>query len=259
MFTFTDKGSITTCDGITRRDFLQAGTLGAIGLSLPQFNALARRGRGGQGQGRPRVHHDLQSRRAEPDRHLGPEAGRAARDSRAVQADQHQRGRHRRSREIFPRIAKLADKFSLVRSVYHTRRGGARHRPSDDADRPALHRRHQHAARRLRARLSQGPHAPSCPRIVILPEPMGPTGGNMPHGQDAGFLGKTYDPFVLNADPSSAKDFKVPDLLPPKEIGEVRLQRRRELRAARRRVGEELRGQRDGQADGRRISPPPTG
>jgi hypothetical protein len=51
----------------------------------------------------------------------------------------------------------------------------------------------------------------------------------MPHGQDAGFLGKTYDPFVLNADPS-AKDFKVPDLLPPKEISEVRLERRRAMR-----------------------------
>jgi uncharacterized protein (DUF1501 family) len=34
---------------------------------------------------------------------------------------------------------------------------------------------------------------------------------------------------VLNADPS-IKDFKVPDLLPPKEISEVRLERRRELR-----------------------------
>jgi uncharacterized protein (DUF1501 family) len=51
----------------------------------------------------------------------------------------------------------------------------------------------------------------------------------MPHGQDGGFLGKTYDPFVLNADPSK-KDFKVPDLLPPSEIGEARLQRRRSLR-----------------------------
>jgi hypothetical protein len=58
---------------------------------------------------------------------------------------------------------------------------------------------------------------------------MGPTGGNLPHGQDGGFLGKTYDPFVLNADPSTA-DFKVPDLLPPAEIGEARLQRRRDLR-----------------------------
>src|SRR5256885_13642525 len=67
------------------------------------------------------------------------------------------------------------------------------------------------------------------PAHLMLPEPMGPTGGNLPHGQDAGFLGKSFDPFVLNADPSK-KDFKVPDLLPPSEIGEVRLQRRRELR-----------------------------
>ena len=67
------------------------------------------------------------------------------------------------------------------------------------------------------------------PAHVILPQPMGPTGGNLPHGQDAGFLGKAFDPFVLNADPSK-KDFKVPDLLPPAEIGEARLQRRRELR-----------------------------
>src|SRR6185369_16165889 len=67
------------------------------------------------------------------------------------------------------------------------------------------------------------------PAHVILPEPMGPTGGNMPHGQDAGFLGKNFDPFVLGADPSQ-KEFKVPDLLPPAEIGEARLERRRKLR-----------------------------
>jgi hypothetical protein len=67
------------------------------------------------------------------------------------------------------------------------------------------------------------------PAHVLLPEPMGPTGGNMPHGQDAGFLGKAFDPFVLNADPS-VKNFQVPNLLPPKEIGEARLERRRKLR-----------------------------
>jgi len=64
---------------------------------------------------------------------------------------------------------------------------------------------------------------------VLVPEPMGPTGGNMPHGQDAGFLGKAYDPFVLGADPSK-KDFKVPDLLPPGYLGEARTERRRKLR-----------------------------
>src|SRR5437763_528654 len=53
--------------------------------------------------------------------------------------------------------------------------------------------------------------------------------GAVANGQDAGFLGKGLDPFVLNADPSR-KDFRVPDLLPPQEIGEARLRRRRQLR-----------------------------
>jgi hypothetical protein len=63
----------------------------------------------------------------------------------------------------------------------------------------------------------------------VLPEKMGPTGGNLPHGQEAGFLGKPHDPFVLNADPS-VKDFRVPDLLPPAELPVVRVDRRRRLR-----------------------------
>src|SRR5260221_8287729 len=59
---------------------------------------------------------------------------------------------------------------------------------------------------------------------------MGPTGGNLPHGQDAGFLGKAHDPFSLMADPSKP-NFKVPDLLPPPEIGVARLERRRKMRS----------------------------
>jgi len=42
------------------------------------------------------------------------------------------------------------------------------------------------------------------PPHVMLPRTIGNTGGNMPHGQSAGYLGKTFDPFVLNADPSVA-------------------------------------------------------
>jgi len=53
----------------------------------------------------------------------------------------------------------------------------------------------------------------------------------MPHGQSAGFLGKTHDPFVLNADPSE-KNFKVPDLLPPEYLSAVRAERRQRLRDA---------------------------
>ncbi|MEQ1854174.1 MAG: DUF1501 domain-containing protein, partial [Chthoniobacteraceae bacterium] len=34
MLRVTGPGSITTCDGVTRRDFLQLGTLGALGYSM---------------------------------------------------------------------------------------------------------------------------------------------------------------------------------------------------------------------------------
>src|SRR5690606_13710348 len=118
--------------------------------------------------------------------------------------------------------------FSLVRSCFHTA--------------PAVHdtgHQMQQTGRLFSGGLNT-PHAgcvlaylrgrkTDLPPHVILPESMGNTGGNLPHGQDAGFLGKAYDPFVLNADPSQA-DFKVPDLLPPQSIGEVRLDRRRRLR-----------------------------
>ena len=67
------------------------------------------------------------------------------------------------------------------------------------------------------------------PPFVVLPELMGRGGGNMPNGQAGGFLGKAHDPFALNADPSK-KDFQVPDLLPPDQIGAARLDRRRKMR-----------------------------
>ncbi|HEV2445077.1 MAG TPA: DUF1501 domain-containing protein, partial [Candidatus Sulfopaludibacter sp.] len=67
------------------------------------------------------------------------------------------------------------------------------------------------------------------PAHVLLPRPIGNTGGNMPHGQTAGFLGKRYDPFVLNADPSDP-NFRVPDMLPPDYLSALRVERRRNWR-----------------------------
>ena len=130
--------------------------------------------------------------------------------------------------EIFPLHAKLADKFSLVRSCYHTA----------VAVHDSGHQMMQ-TGRFFTGGINT-PHAgcvttyllgrrTDLPAYVLLPEPMGDTGGNMPHGQDAGFLGKAYDPFALMADPSKP-NFKVPDLLPPPQIGQARLDRRRRLR-----------------------------
>jgi hypothetical protein len=65
----------------------------------------------------------------------------------------------------------------------------------------------------------------------LLPKPIGRTGGNLPHGHTAGYLGKQFDPFILNADPNSV-GFKVPDLLPPDYISSIRAERRQKLRDA---------------------------
>jgi hypothetical protein len=130
--------------------------------------------------------------------------------------------------EILPMHAQVADKFSLVRSCYHT--SAAVH----DAGWQMMQTGRQftggvetpHAGAvvsYLRGRKSD------LPPFVVLPELMGRGGGNLPNGQAGGFLGKTHDPFALMADPSQP-NFKVPDLLPPASIDVVRLERRRKMR-----------------------------
>src|SRR4029079_4461134 len=124
--------------------------------------------------------------------------------------------------------AKIADKFSLVRSCHH---GGA-----------AVHDAGWQVMQTGRVFTGgvNTPHAASVvsylmgrksdlPAFVVLPQTMGRGGGNLPNGQAGGFLGKANDPFSLMADPSQS-NFKVPDLLPPVEFDAARLARRQKLR-----------------------------
>ena len=228
MLTLSSNAQVRTCDGLSRRDFLQAGTLGAIGLSLPQLLAAEARGA---------VDPKADRRSAIMIFNLGAPSQLDTWDMKP-EAPAEIRGPFQpisttspdiQISEIFPRMARHADKFSLVRSCYHT--AAAVHDTG--------HQMMQTG--RLFTGGINTPHAgcvanyllgrrSDLPAHVLLPEPMGRTGGNLPHGQDAGFLGKSFDPFVLMADPSQ-ENFKVPDLLPPPEIGEVRLARRRRLRS----------------------------
>lgn len=227
MLNLTSNAKSHTCDGVSRRDFIQVGSLGAVGLSLPQLVEA-------QESGAVQDEHD--ERNVIMIFNLGAPSQIDTFDPKPDAAAEI-RGPFKPIQtaspeltltEILPRHAKIADKFSLVRSVYHS--GAAVH--------DSGHQMMQTG--RLFSGGINTPHAgcalsylrgrkTDLPAHAILPEPMGSTGGNLPHGQDAGFLGKSYDPFVLNADPSK-KDFKVPDLLPPPEIGEARLNRRRKLR-----------------------------
>ena len=227
MLTFSGKGRTSTCSGATRRDFLQVGTLGAIGFGLPQWFAAQAAGavKSDTGDracimifnlGAP-SNMDLWDMKPDAPAEVRGPFKPIATSSPAIQFS-----------EILPRHAQIADKLSLVRSVHHS--GAAVH----DAGWQMMQ------TGRLFTGGVNTPHLGSVvsylegrktdlPPFVVLPELMGRGGGNLPNGQAGGFLGKAHDPFSLNADPSRP-GFRVPDLLPPKEIGSVRLDRRRKIR-----------------------------
>lgn len=215
------------CRGTPRREFLQVGALSAIGLSLPQWARAASEGGVRPGHekrscimifnlGGP-SHVDLWDMKpAAPAEVRGPFSPiRTASDSFEIS-------------ELLPLHAKIADRFSLVRSCHHD--GAAVH----DAGWQLMQ-----TGRRFTGGINS-PHAGSVasfllprhsdlPPFVVLPQLMGRGGGNLPNGQAGGFLGKAHDPFALMADPSKP-DFKVPDLLPPDQVAGLRVDRRRRMR-----------------------------
>ena len=216
------------CDGLTRRDFLHAGALPFLGLGLPALGAMTASGAvdkdkdvncimlflvGGPSQ--------LDTWDMKPD---APAEIRGPFRPIATSVPGLQIS------EVFPRLATMMDKVALVRSVYHqaTAVHDTGHQMMQTGRLFSGGIVHPHVG--CVVSKLKGPRGDAPPH-VLLPRPIGNTGGNLPHGQDAGYLGKTFDPFVLNADPS-AKDFKVPDLLPPDYVTSVRESRRRSLRAA---------------------------
>ena len=217
----------TFCDSLTRRDFVHAGAIAGLGLTLPGY-MRAKEAAGTTDTDTNCIMLFLLGGPSHIDTwDMKPKAPAEVRGP--FQPIQTKVPGIEIS-EIFPKMAAHADKFSLVRSVYHTA----------TAVHDTGHQMMQTG--RLFSGGIEHPHVGSTlgylkggrgelPAHVLLPRPMGRTGGNLPHGQSAGYLGKNHDPFVLNADPSVA-GFKVPDLLPPEYISAVRAERRQRLRDA---------------------------
>lgn len=220
------------CDGVSRRDFLHAGALSLLGLTLPDYYTMRAAQAAGSGQQPARERNCIM---------LFLLGGPSQLDTWDMKPESPAeiRGPYKPVKtnapgvevsEIFPRMAKNGDKIAIVRSVYHTMAAvhDSGHQMMQTGRFFTGGVEHPHAGCVL-AKL-RGPKG-AAPPSVVLPTPMGATGGNMPHGQSAGYLGKAYDPFLLNSDPSKA-DFKVPDLLPPGYLGSVREERRHRLRTA---------------------------
>jgi uncharacterized protein (DUF1501 family) len=205
MFRLDHQKSVEFCDGLRRRDFLHAGSLGLLGLGLPDFLALKAQGAVDPSKdvnvillflvGGPSQLDTWDMKPGAPSSIRGPYKPIKT-NVPGVEIS-----------EIFPRMARHADKWSLVRTLHH--------------DAAAVHDTGHQMLQT--GRLFQGglqhPHM-GCvlsklrgekndlPAHVLLPRPIGNTGGNMPHGQDAGYLGKHFDPFVWNtgaahADPAT--------------------------------------------------------
>src|SRR5262249_46690806 len=219
--------SVSFCDGLTRRDFLHAGSLSFLGLGLPGWMAQKARGAVRDKDvncimlflvGGPSQLDTWDPKPNAPAEVRGP-FNPISTNVPGIQIS-----------EIFPKMARHADKFSLIRSVYHTATAvhDTGHQMMQTGRPSTGGAEHPHVGCTLGYLRGQRGEVPA---HVLLPRPIGRTGGNLPHGHTAGYLGKQYDPFILNADPSDPK-FKVPDLLPPDYISAVRAERRQKLRDA---------------------------
>jgi len=231
------------CPGPSRRQALQVGSLGVLGLTLPalwrsQRAAAAGRRAGGRARaclvlllsGGPSQHDTWDPKPDAPAEVRGPFKP----VSSSVPG--------LRVSELMPRVARLAhhccvlravatDDHSHASSLYYMLTGHPHQPTNTEAARPGPPNDRPHFASALRQLHERGRQSHGLPAFVTLPEIMSGNDFVVPAGQFAGALGHRADPWVLACDPSAA-DFRVPALGLPEEVSPSRLDGRRSLLAS---------------------------
>jgi hypothetical protein len=226
MFRLDADKRVHFCDGVSRRDFLHAGSLALLGLSTPQFFRLKAMGAVNPNKDISCIQLMLVGGPSQLDTwDMKPDAPASIRGPfKPIKTNVS----GIEISEIFPRMAQHADKFALLRSMYHTAAAvhdtGCQMMQTGRLFQGGLESPNYGSV----LRYEKGARG-DMPPNVLIPYTIGQLGGNLPHGDTAGFLGKGYDPFVLNANPADP-NFKVPDMLPPEYISAVRVDRRRSWR-----------------------------
>ncbi len=97
--------------------------------------------------------------------------------------------------ELFPRLARRADRYAILRTIHHD--GSAVHDAGHQLMQTGRFFRNGERSPNILCSLSSvlGAEPP-----VMLPGPIGATGGAMPHGLDAGCLGAARDPLAPAVD-----------------------------------------------------------
>jgi hypothetical protein len=235
------RGSGTRlCDQITRREMLRVGGISALGLSLPQLlagkQAAASPAAAGRRPGSAKACIILFLMGGPPQHSTWDPKPDAPAEVRGEFKPINTIVPGISICELMPRTALLADRLSIIRSVSsndnaHSSSGyymltGQPHAPmnSENAnpgppnDYPSLGA----IVRRMEKRVI------GLPPAVTLPHRIFNTDGSVWPGQDAGFLGRSIDPWLLNCKPGDA-DFRVNEFSLNVDISPERLTDRQTL------------------------------
>ena len=216
--------------GISRRRLLQVGGLGLLGLNLPTILRGEALGRGPRPRAKSVIflyqfggpsHHETFDMKPE-----APEGIRGLHKPMASNVPGIQIS------EYLPRMARVMDKVTLIRSMHHTMKNHnsasyyalTGHAPPVDdirlKDSLELYPAYGSVVDKLRAVDKEMPSCVAYPHVI--------RDGSVTPGQHASFLGKMHDPFLVLQDPSQA-DFGLPELSLPDDLSFERLTARRGL------------------------------
>ena len=222
-----EKVPMCSGHGPTRRSFLQAGSAGLVGLSLPTWMTLESQGAVDQSQQKIRNcitiflvgspgQHDTWDMKPEAPAEIRGKFKPIDTNVPGIQICEH-----------FPLMARMMDKVALIRSLHH--KTGASHENGQrwmmtGHDFNADSMKPYSGSVISRVFGSRG----TLPASIILPGKIGNTGAGPLHGQTAAYIGSAHEPFFLGADPARS-DFKVVDLQPPAGQTEFRINARKQL------------------------------
>lgn len=214
---------------LDRRHLLHAGALGAVGLTLPQFLRAEATARPNQIKsciivfafGGPAQQETFDMKPDAPEQIRG-EFKPIATNVPGIQICEH-----------LPKLAKMADRYSIIRSATHKNRvhnPGSFYmltgrRPERDVVEFPAKRGDWPAIGSIVAKVR--PTELTIPPYVVLPIFANDIGIPTP-GQHAGFLSAVHDPLIISSDPNKP-NFTVPALTPRPELTVERLDGRRGL------------------------------
>jgi hypothetical protein len=235
MFSLLDQG-IRTCDGLTRRELLRVGSIGLGSLSLGSLLA-ARRANGAQGAfGKAKSVILFGLNGGAPQHETWDPKPDAPAEIRGAFGTIESRTSGLRVGELMPLTADWTQKIAVLRAVVtgdnaHSSSGyqmltGIPHAPlNQESALPKPPNDWPCVGALLRA--TRGDRG-QLPAAITVPEHIW-NDGNFPWpGQDAGFLGRRFDPWLIHCDPQDNR-FNVPGLQLPEDVASVRIDQRRTL------------------------------